>query len=352
MDKRKYQGKTAPFDNSREALAYISAAYGARVLLSDPVKTLLAKVAPHLPPLGRNVIHTVIAAGALDILKTALNGSEGEQKKAYDQAVKTVVDNYGIMDKLVEGILLEFIDALGWEISAATSATGVERLPRKPEQNIDNNEKHLKTEMRIPQQTGMKVRSAYADLKVGQRNVIFGKYRWRVLDVKDGKALLLSEDILEKRAYHHESVDITWEQCDLRNYLNGEFLRTFKEEEQRLVATVTNINEDNQWYLIEGGNETSDNIFLLSITEVVKFFGDSGELQNPSKKEKDHGHFQDQYGGVRMANYGNEWSWWWLRSLGYCSDDAAFVDTRGDLSMSGFSVGYDGGVRPALWLNL
>jgi hypothetical protein len=364
MDTRQYQGESAPFDNSREALAYIGAVYGAQTLLSEQVKTLLAEVAPHLPPLGRNVVHTVITAGALDILKAALDTSEGEQEKAYDQAVKSVVENFGMNRNLAEGVLSEFVDALGWEINAATPVTEVERLPRKLERHIVNYEKPKKTDERLLQQMESKTRSIFGvnipinlntqgDLQAGQRNVTFGKYKWRVLDEKDGKALLLSEDILEKRAYHHEYVDITWEHCDLRSYLNGEFLRTFKEEEQRQVTTVTNKNEDNQWYKIEGGNDTSDKIFLISLTEVVKYFGDSGKLQNPTKEEKDQWYFHDRYSDARKSKYGNEWSWWWLRSPGCLSNYAANVCDDGDLTMDGDCVHIDeGGVRPALWLNL
>jgi len=51
----------------------------------------------------------------------------------------------------------------------------------------------------------------------------FGGYNWRVLDIQNGQALLLSELILEKRPYHKEQVNITWENCTMRNYLNNKF---------------------------------------------------------------------------------------------------------------------------------
>ena len=37
----------------------------------------------------------------------------------------------------------------------------------------------------------------------------FGGHDWRVLDVRDGKALLLSDKIIEKRPYHDEYEDVT-----------------------------------------------------------------------------------------------------------------------------------------------
>jgi hypothetical protein len=354
MDIRQYEGKSAPFDSTREALAYISAVYGAQTLLSDHIKTLLAEVAPKLPPLGKNVVYTVIAAGALNILKAALDESEEAQERAYDQAVESVVENFGTNRTLAEGILSEFVEALGWEISGATPVTEVERLPRKLERYTVNNEKLKKTEVRLHQHAETKARSIYADLRAGQRNVSFGKYKWRVLDVKDGKALLLSEYILEKRAYHHEYVGITWEQCDLRSYLNGEFLQIFKEEEQVQMASVSNKNENNQWFNTAGGNDTKDKIFLLSLTETVKYFGDSGKLQNPSNEEKYQCYFRDQYNDARKTQTGilANW-WWWLRSPGCNGLYAAYVDGFGDLQMYGHTAFLvEGGVRPALWLNL
>jgi hypothetical protein len=331
METTQYQGKSTPFDNTREALAYIGAAYGAQMLLSEQVETLLIEVAPHVPPLGRNVVHTVICAGALDILKEALNASEEAQENAYDRAAKCVVDNFGIIRNLAEDKLTEFIDALGWEISAATPVTEVERLPRKSER---------------------KAHSVYVDIKAGQRNLSFGKYMWRVLDVKEGKALLLSEDILEDQIYHHESVPVTWEQCDLRGYLNGEFLRSFEDEEQRKIEIVTNINENNQWYRTSGGKETKDRIFLLSVSEVVRYFGDSGQL----KKRTPNGSYKiiDQYNIARRAKYEKNEYWWWLRSPGEFATKTTCVAADGFLIMYGATIG-DGntkGVRPALWLNL
>jgi hypothetical protein len=162
-------------------------------------------------------------------------------------------------------------------------------------------------------------------------------------------ALLLSEEIIEQREYHYSVVGNTWEESDLREYLNGSFLQSCKQEEQDAIVEVSNINGDNQWYGTEGGNATQDKIFLLSIEEVVAYFGDSGQLENgPDGSIR----FTDQYNGARQAKYGNDWSWWWLRSPGSINYSAASVKGDGDLSLGGYSVHYDsGGVRPALWIN-
>jgi hypothetical protein len=59
----------------------------------------------------------------------------------------------------------------------------------------------------------------------------FGGYDWRVLEVKDGKALILSDKILDRRSYHKSSG--TWETSEIRQYLNGQFYdETFTEGEK------------------------------------------------------------------------------------------------------------------------
>jgi len=53
-----------------------------------------------------------------------------------------------------------------------------------------------------------------------------------VLDVQGDKALMITKDVIEKRPYNVQDTDVTWETCDLRKYLNGEFLQKFTEEER------------------------------------------------------------------------------------------------------------------------
>jgi len=52
----------------------------------------------------------------------------------------------------------------------------------------------------------------------------FGAYDWYVLDKQDGNALLITEKVIEKRPYHHAECEITWETCDMRAYLNSDFM--------------------------------------------------------------------------------------------------------------------------------
>ena len=182
--------------------------------------------------------------------------------------------------------------------------------------------------------------------------ITFGVHEWRVLDINDGKALIISEYIIEERAYHRSHENITWAKCSLREYLNNTFYHSdaFNDEERSKIVQTMNITEDNQWHGTGGGDPIYDRIFLLSLAEVVKYFGDSGQLDN---RPPNNPTISDQYNSNRIATLNGSACWWWLRSPGYTSLYASHVFRNGILDIYGYNVDYtSGGVRPALWLNL
>ncbi|MCL2108634.1 MAG: DUF6273 domain-containing protein [Oscillospiraceae bacterium] len=192
------------------------------------------------------------------------------------------------------------------------------------------------------------------DERIGT-TVKFGGYDWLVLDVQGDRMLIISVNILETRAYHAAGDSVTWEDSDIRAYLNGGFYDSFSESNKAKIAEVTNKTPDNHWFGTAGGADTGDRIFLLSLDEVVKYFGDSGQLDNrPSGATT----IDDEYSAARTAynTRGMPW-WWWLRTPGSFESDAVGVDggedVEGIISVSGSYVSVDyGGVRPALWVVL
>ena len=180
----------------------------------------------------------------------------------------------------------------------------------------------------------------------------FGGHNWRVLVVEDGKALLLSEQVLERKQYHSQKVAVTWKSSTIRKYLNTEFLETFSQaDRKRILETKVVTNNDNPWYGTQGGAATTDKIFLLSLEELVQYFGDSGKLKNRSGQ--DDYSFSDQYSQSRIAyTKDGTGSWWWLRSPGHFTNHAALVITDGVVGVNGLSVSRISGVRPALWLKI
>ena len=185
--------------------------------------------------------------------------------------------------------------------------------------------------------------------------VEFGGIDWRVLDRQGNRVLVISEYILEQRWYHHQLVDINWSDSDMRQYLNNEFLNRFTTEERNRIVETRVINNDNPWFGTSGGPDTTDYVFLLSLEEVVRYFGDSGQLGNQSHLDNERWGFNDRFNSDRRAHMPDGTVlWWWLRSPGSDSSRAAYVAGGGVIRLDGDFVVNDvfGGVRPAMWLNL
>ena len=175
---------------------------------------------------------------------------------------------------------------------------------------------------------------------------------WRVLAVESGKALVISEKLLDCIEYNETSTEVTWETCTLRNWLNNDFIsKAFSSSQQAKIITVTNQNPNNPEYDTKGGNATQDKIFALSIDEAKKYFRDDDDrIAVPTCYAKKQGcYVSDDYS---LPN-GEKTGWWWLRSPGISSSSAAIVDVNGDICRYGSNVdGHVGCVRPAFWLNL
>jgi len=215
----------------------------------------------------------------------------------------------------------------------------------------------------------------------------FGKYDWYVLDRQNDRTLILTEKVIERRPYHNQPCEITWETCDMRKYLNGEFYNSFGEADRERIVEVINENNRNPWYGTDGGNPTADKIFLLSIDEVVKYFGDSGQRENRVKSD-DYSWCNDEYWpwlndrydiNRRAVDDTGMVAFWRLRSpgangrlvamvMGNCGDefdhggigvaggggdltpDRHFVFDTVDVLTASDENSNINGVRPALWL--
>ena len=169
---------------------------------------------------------------------------------------------------------------------------------------------------------------------------------WLVLDVKDGKALLISKYALDCKQYNTSRADVTWETCALRKWLNNDFSNTaFSTAEKALISTVTVSTDKNPEYSTNPGNATQDQVFLLSITEANKYFSsDSARQCKPTDYAVANGAY---------ANANTDNGIWWLRSPGSDQICAAIVSNGGGIAEDGFDAWLDAfAVRPALWIDL
>jgi len=172
--------------------------------------------------------------------------------------------------------------------------------------------------------------------KAQENEIIMGGMSWRCLKVEKNRALIITENIVEKRYYHSNRENIGWEKCDLRAYLNTTFYNEFSEEEKLIILEVNNKNTAKHG--TSGGNQTKDKIFCLSPSEAKKYFKND----------------RDRVANVRLAKVDGTIvhegpSIWWLRS-----PSGSYVAYTGNIgSKGGFDVSKsDVGVRPALWIDL
>lgn len=189
--------------------------------------------------------------------------------------------------------------------------------------------------------------------------VLFGEYEqdnntsngkedveWLVLEVKDGKALVVSKYALDCKQYNTSNTDVTWETCTLRKWLNNDFINAaFSSYEKAMIPTVTVSADKNS---TNPGNATQDQVFLLSITEANKYFGSDSARQC---KPTDYAFANGAYVNSVNGNCG-----WWLRSPGvtqYSAHSAAYVHNSGGVYESGSDVDIGtSAVRPAMWISI
>lgn len=201
-------------------------------------------------------------------------------------------------------------------------------------------------------------------MKVGEI-ITFGNYDWRVLDLQSDRVLLITEDMIGQRPYHNKAGNVTWKDCELRSYLNTEFYDTFSESDKNHIITVINKNPNNEWYDSNGGEDSEDKIFLLSIEEVAsKYFGDSSRLlYNPGKNQRYWFQRKDENNHNRRSKFDGYGWWWWLRSPGRDNKRAVYIWGDGNIGIQGngtykyssntihpVTKDNSGGIRPALWI--
>lgn len=168
---------------------------------------------------------------------------------------------------------------------------------------------------------------------------------WKIITIKNNRVLLLSKYCIEYLQYHSEDVAMTWEQSDLRDWLNNNFYnQSFSNNEKSLILEVLNETPDyNDLRFVEGGNNTYDKVFLLSAKEVNQYTtkNERKTVATPYVKQK----------GIYVRdNDGN--SPWCLRSPGAFENYVAYVNWTGDINYAPSFVYHYQGVRPAVWIDI
>lgn len=204
--------------------------------------------------------------------------------------------------------------------------------------------------------------------------------KWRVLsyDEASGEALLLSDRNLDILKYNKNDEAVDWNKSTLRSFLNsygpafnqdnedysaaGFLNNAFIPEETSAILDTLIPNEDNKYFGSEGGPETKDKVFCLSLDEALnkdygfienEIKGEGQEWTNPDTSRVSYNtafvaareDFVSQPAGSAQR--------WWLRSPAYTTAHAAHADNDGAVNFAGMGVTHtDAAIRPAVRINL
>ena len=228
--------------------------------------------------------------------------------------------------------------------------------------------------------------SALPDAVVPGDTITFGHYEqdndtsngpeaitWKVLDVQDGKALIISEKILA-RVRHRYVEDghgaVTWETSRVRQWLSEDFFDAAFSDEEKTAVYLTNVkSEPNPDYTdTDPGKDTQDYVFVLGLEQYDAYFADDGDLFDAIAPYTEVARVGNPYAKdelVRTAKYypmnnavrGNadgSAGWWWLRTVGqdYAADGNFMMRVDAAGKADGVGSDADCGVRPAMWVDI
>ncbi|MBE6114986.1 MAG: hypothetical protein E7191_07905 [Erysipelotrichaceae bacterium] len=193
---------------------------------------------------------------------------------------------------------------------------------------------------------------------------------WITLDVDEvnDRALLITKDIIAHWVYDSDvMVDVTWEDSDIREWLNGSFYEgAFTKEQQKYILESDISNPANPISQVGESENTKDKVFLLSYEEAQKYFKDEESRQSrydfseeymkelakmiTTITDQSEQEILDELDGL---SNGREWpDAWWLRTSGSTLQNAAGVSFEGVLEEELNQVWSLQGIRPAIWVDL
>lgn len=218
-----------------------------------------------------------------------------------------------------------------------------------------NNNKTIDNKFIITVESSNSIPDTVSEIEIGDF-VTFGEYEqdgktdtkeaveWIVLDKDGDEYLLVSRYCLDVHPYEEDGSWVTWEDSDIREWLNSTFINdAFSAEEQEMILPIYHINEDNPVYGTEGGESTTDNVFILSYSEATSYYRVLSCQAASTPYAVERGAFQRD---------GSGYGWYWLRTPGEHSDTAMYLGSGGYYVEEGEPVcNYQGGVRPCVWID-
>ncbi len=188
---------------------------------------------------------------------------------------------------------------------------------------------------------------------------------WRILNNAGGKALIMSDLIIDSQQYYHEDSGTrtidgktvypnNYKESDIRKWLNADFYNAAFDELSKDFIIQTEVDnsasttkDSNNQYACEN---TLDNVFLLSHKEATN---SSYGLNSSTRQLKPTDYAQCQGAYTATGSY-QGCGWWWLRSPDRADSLGAYgVYHDGYVSIGSYDVNNTyGGVVPALQIQL
>ncbi len=208
---------------------------------------------------------------------------------------------------------------------------------------------------------------------------------WDVLAIEDGKMLVISDKVLDSYCFNNtdgqpQPAGLSWENCTLREFLNGDFIDTcFTDDERAMIQTTHLTNPSSKDYLAdywggldapydvlgpqnhEDGPETDDRVFVLSVEEVLKYMGEEDDYRPDD--EYPFSRFVGASGrtaritsSIRYA--GNVYyehttceACWITRTLSDPDEGVVYLTSNGSF-FNWYSNSVGLGLRPAMWIEI
>lgn len=299
----------------------------------------------------------VIAIFAVKMLKddnTGAKSSETEELLSQIEELTNQVNELSVKDT----------DETEKDVSTETvQETETEEASTTPQDTEDTSESEMMEESEEPSEEPAEELSpveqeikAIAEAEI--RDIVefgdFGEIKnWIVLAKEEDKVLLLSEKIIVERPLDERTKDythhfeISWETCELRKWLNDEYLnRAFSEEEQSYILDTEVPASGNSYLDIDGGNDTVDKIYILSREEILDYLPDPFDrhtqsvLPNGTQVYWLRTRHSQGGGSAKMYHF-------------TCVTNANAVGEVADLQTeAGWSPHLSAGVRPVLWVDI
>ena len=187
--------------------------------------------------------------------------------------------------------------------------------------------------------------------------IAFGKYEqdnitsngkeeitWKVLDIQENNALLLSTQILDARRFHNQSqIKGGWAESELRKWIMNDFYNTaFSKQEMDAIVVIP------QRATTKDTSDDTDKVFVLSVEQIKKYLPEMRDRQ----------FLASTYAIQQRKVYRGEDGYynWWTRSNHvengrFWVDGVDIVRKYGEI-MACKPTDADLGILPAIWINI